>query len=142
MEGAGRRHRHRVLVAAGSGVRGDRTRAVGVDDAAELGGDLVERLDAGHLLERAVGAAPQRSAKPIRVGHLVGELAALDARVPLEERIVHHPADGDHAVVDDVDLHRAACVAHPTERVFVCWDAGAMSCDDAMRALRSVSVRP
>ena len=116
MEGARRRHRDRVLVAAGAGVRRHGSGAVGVDDPPEFVGDLVERLSAGHLLERAVGAAPQRGSETVRIGHLVRELTALDARVSLEQRIVEYAAHGNDLVVGDVDLHRTTRMANATER--------------------------
>ena len=59
VEGTCHRDRHRVLIAAGAGVRRHGARPVGVDDAPEFGGDLVECLGAVDLLERAVGASPQ-----------------------------------------------------------------------------------
>ena len=116
VERTGRADGDRVLVPTGTGVRGHRPRTVGVDDPTEFGSDLVEGFGARDLLERAVGSATQGSAQTIRVGHLVGELATLDARVALEERVVHDAADGDHPVVGDVDLHRATRVADPAER--------------------------
>ncbi len=96
--------------------RGDGARTVRVDDAAEFGGDLIEGIGAVDLLERAVGSPPQRGPQSVRVGHLVGELATLDAGVSLEQRIVEYAAYGDDTVVDDVDLHGTTGVADTTER--------------------------
>ncbi len=117
MEGPGSGDGHRVLVATGAGVGRDGARAVGVDDPSELGCDLVECVGAVRLFERAVGATAQRPADPLRVGHLIGDLATLDAGVALEQRIVHHAAYCDDRVAFDVDLHRTTCMADTTERV-------------------------
>ena len=60
--------------------------------------------------------ATQRRTHPIGVVLLVGELAPLDARVALEQRIVAVGAHGDDpSIVVDVDDQGAGGVAHPAE---------------------------
>jgi probable F420-dependent oxidoreductase len=49
---------------------------------------------------------------------LIGDLASLDARIPLEQRILDHTAHAGHDPFVDVDIDWTTCVTNPTDRPF------------------------
>jgi len=113
-------HRRRVLVGTGAGVARNRPGPVLGDDGSDPLGDRVQCCGRGCLNECGIAAPSQGRTQAAGVVVLDSELAALDARVALEQRIVHHPSHGNRPLARarcvHVDLDRARRVAHPAER--------------------------
>ena len=103
-----------VLESIGPGEDRDRIRAMGVDQSPQLRSDGIERRVAGNRREAVV---VPRQARPQPVGTVVrlGELAALDAGVATEDRILGIAAHRRHATILDIGEHRAIGVAEPAE---------------------------
>lgn len=84
------------------------------DDGRELRADLVERAVRRYILE-GVADALLRDDQPLRPMVRLGELAALDAGVAAEDRIVGIALHLGHAALVDRDQHRAIGMAEAAE---------------------------
>jgi hypothetical protein len=89
-------------------------RAVLGDDGGKLRADLVERRIHRDILERAIDAF-LRDGQPLRAVMRLGELAALDAGIAAEHRVVGVALHLGHAALVDGDEHRAIGVAEAAE---------------------------
>ena len=112
MPGLRDREKSTIEVGVGAVVGGHGARAIAVDDGAQLRRDLVHGLFAGDRLKRAIGHALEGTAEAIRVIVLVGQVAALDAGVAAEDRVVGITSHLDDAVEGGVHVY-----IHGTERM-------------------------
>ena len=94
-------------------------RAVLIDDCTQFGRNMIECCLGRNRLKLTIFIADLRSTQSLGRIVRIGKLAAFDAGVTTEQRIIGVSAHGAHHAIFDIGDHRAIGVAKAAEG-FVC----------------------